>query len=139
MKTDTALNKLETRAAEALKTLLGQVSAIKLTELTHQASAAGHGTELLAQVDVYGHNHTLTCEIESDVAPEHLRQSLRGLRDGDATPLVIAQHLSPEAQAVCKQNHAGFLDLEGNARLTLGELFIGTQQHRPTAPARNDA
>ena len=55
---------------------------------------------------------------------------LEGLRDNiertDAavTPVIIAQHISDEARAVCKENQAGFLDLEGNARIALGEVFI---------------
>lgn len=42
----------------------------------------------------------------------------------DAIPVVIAPYLSPEAQALCKQNKIGFLDFQGNARLTVGDFFI---------------
>jgi hypothetical protein len=130
MKTDTAANQLETRAAEALKALLGQLSGIKLKELKRASHASGRAVEIRAQVDVFGHNHTLACEVSADATPDRLRKTLRSRNDGDirqATPVIIAPYLSPEAQDLCKRNHAGFLDLEGNARLALGEVFIGTR------------
>jgi hypothetical protein len=131
MKTDTAMTKLETQAAEALRTLLGQVSAIKLKELKRQSPADGKAAEIRAQVDVYGHTHTLACELNTDATPERLRKTLRALHATDATPVIIAPHFSPEAQNLCKQNHAGFIDLQGNARLALGEVFIGTRALGP--------
>ncbi len=38
---------------------------------------------------------------------------------------MIAPYLSPEAQTICKESHTNFIDLEGNARITIGEIFIG--------------
>lgn len=35
-----------------------------------------------------------------------------------ATPVFIAPYLSPDAQSVCREQDVGFLDLEGNARLS---------------------
>ena len=91
---------------------------------------------MLARVDVLGHNHTLACEIEPNVRHEDLRKALDELcRDAAncedaATPLLIAPYLSPEAQAICKERSASYLDLEGNARLALGEVFIGKRSTR---------
>lgn len=131
MKSDRAATELEIRAAEALKALLEQVSAVKIKEMKHGRPARGRAAEIVAQVDVYGHSHTLACEVNSDTDPGKVRASLKKLQDGcshragGATPVIIAPHLSPEAQALCKASRAGFIDLEGNARLTLGEFFIG--------------
>jgi hypothetical protein len=74
-------------------------------------------------------------------ALNELRQGAARL-PGDATPVIIAPYLSPESQALCKESQAGFLDLEGNARLALGEVFIvkrtlpyqNPSAHRATAP-----
>jgi hypothetical protein len=120
------MDDLELRAIEALRALLGQVSVIKLKEIRREP----HGP-MLARVDVLGHSHTLACDIEPNGQPDTLRAHLRELHngarqyDGAATPVLIAPYLSPEAQAVCKECSAGFLDLQGNARLALGEFFIG--------------
>jgi hypothetical protein len=131
MKNDWAANDLEVRAAEALKSLLEQVSAVKLKDIKREPPARGRAPEILAHIDIHGHSHTLACEVNADTRPSKVRASLRKLQDcaahlaGQATPVLIAPYLSPEAQALCKQSHAGFLDLEGNARLSLGEVFIG--------------
>jgi len=131
MKTDQVATELEVRATEALKALLEQVSAIKLKEMQRQSPPRGQAMEILAHIDVFGHSHTLACKVNLDTRPGKVRDSLRKLQDsaahfaGKATPVLIAPYLSPEAQALCKESQAGFLDLEGNARLSLGEVFIG--------------
>ena len=126
-------NELQLRAAEALKLLLQEVSAVKLKEMKREA---GRAAEILAHVDVYGHSHTLACEVNTDARPSKVRASIRKLQDcaahraDETTPVLIAPYLSPAAQTLCKQSHAGFLDLEGNARITLGEVFIGKRSMR---------
>ncbi len=85
----------------------------------------------MACVDVLGRSHTLVCAVKTDAHPGNLLATLRALHEsaarvaGAATPVLIAAYLSPEAQALCKQSHSGFLDLEGNARIDIGEVFIG--------------
>jgi hypothetical protein len=132
------MDDLELRAIEALRALLGQVSVIKLKEIRREP----HGP-MLARVDVLGHSHTLACDIEPNGQPDTLRAHLRELHDGArqcdsaATPVLIAPYLSPEAQAVCKECSAGFLDLQGNARLALGEFFIGKRALTSRTPHRS--
>jgi hypothetical protein len=146
MKTSDARQDLEFRAAEALKAVLAQVSTIKVKEIRHESPDAGHDRGLMAYVDVFGRRHTLACDVQTDGQPGHVRSALEELRngaagrDGDAMPVIIAPYLSPEAQALCTENKAGFIDLEGNARLALGEVFIvkrslptRSSQARPTA------
>jgi hypothetical protein len=139
MKTDRAATEFEVRAGEALKALLDQVSAIKIKEMKHER-ARGRAAEIVAHIDVHGHSHTLACEVNCDTHPSKVRASLKKLQDcaahfaGDATPVLIAPYLSPEVQALCKECRAGFLDLEGNARLTLGEVFIGKRSLHAQQP-----
>ena len=131
MKTDRAASELEIRAAAALEALLEQVSAVKLREIKRKPPARGRAAEIVARIDVYGHSHTLACAFNLDPSPSTVRASLKKMLDcaahlaGQTTPVLIAPYLSPEVQALCKESRAGFLDLEGNARLTLGEFFIG--------------
>lgn len=134
METRIAANQLETRAAEALKTLLRQVSAVKLKAIEFKSPAPGGATGILAHIDVYGHSHILACTLQESgqpchqcAAPEELcPQASEQASEvaAEAVPVLIAPSLSPEEQALCKQNHTGFLDLEGNARLVLNEVFI---------------
>jgi hypothetical protein len=128
MKTSTVLTEFESRAADTLRALIARFSAIKLIELKHESR--GGFAAILARISIYGHIHTLTCAADPMVEPARLRAMLRQVQESngplaaDAIPLVIAPCLSPEAQAICKQNKIGFLDFEGNARLTVGDFFI---------------
>ena len=144
MRIDRATTEFEVRAAEALKALLQQVSAIKLKEMKHEP-ARGRSAEILVHIDVFGHSHTLACEVNPDTRPSKVRASLKKLQDcaaqhsGATTPVFIAPYLSPEAQALCKESKAGFLDLEGNARLSLGEVFIGKRSLHQHVAAQSAA
>jgi len=134
MNTVTVSTEFETRATEALTALLGRVSGIKLRELQCSSQPRSRFTAILAHIEVFGHSHILACEADPEVDPfdesGRLRSMLRELHGdaasvkSDATPVVIAPYLSPEAQAICKQSRIGFLDLQGNARLTVGDSFI---------------
>lgn len=130
MKTRTPMDELEMRATEALRSLLGQVSVIKLKEIRRESKGS-----VLADVDVLGHRHTLACQVKPNAQPDDLRTALRNLsntnRKDAAIPVMIAPYMSPEAQALCKESHAGFIDLEGNARLAMGEVFIGKRAFTP--------
>ena len=130
MKTATVLTEFEARAADALRDLLARFSAIKLIELKHESQRAGGSAGILARIEIYGHCHTLACEVDPCGDPARLRATLREKQTlaaplaADTIPVLIAPCLSPEAQALCKQNRIGFLDFEGNARLIVGDFFI---------------
>lgn len=141
MKRNSTTDDLELRAIDALRALLGQVSVIKIKEIRRTPKGP-----MVACLEVLGHKHLLACEIEVNTRPESLSSALDELcKDaaecaGAATPLLIAPYLSPEAQALCKERSASYLDLEGNARLAVGEVFIGKRSlqhaaHRAPAPA----
>jgi hypothetical protein len=124
------LTEFEARAADALKTLLGRVSAVKLIELKHESPRAGGFAAILARISINGHSHTLACDANPDCEPARLRAVLREWLNSaaplaaNAIPFVIVPYLSPETQALCKQNKIGYLDFEGNARLSVGDFFI---------------
>jgi hypothetical protein len=124
-------DRMQLRATEALKVVLCGVSSAKLKEIRPERSPKSGRPAFAAFVDVFGRCHRLFCEVTSNSQPAKLRIALEKLRAdaariaSDATPVLIAHHLSPEAQDLCKAFGAGFLDLEGNARIALGEVFIG--------------
>jgi len=116
------------RATEALRALLRQVRTIGLIEFEPQG--ADCDVDFLVHFRVAGRRQALVCEVKASGQPRHVRMALLQLRDVvarfgvDATPVFIAPYLSPEAQAVCREHEAGFLDLEGNARLVFDGVFI---------------
>jgi len=144
MKAIHSIKALETQAADALRALLRQVSAIELLEMKlGPEDSTGRQIDILALVGVYGQSHTLACKVTTSGDLRYVRRALRELNDGaahlaeKATPVFIAPYLSPEAQALCTESKTGFLDLEDNARLMLGEVFIGKRSigRHSTKPA----
>jgi hypothetical protein len=147
MRMHDARHELVTRAAAALTAALAEISTVKVKEIRHEATKAGRDSSLMVHVDVFGRRHILACEIQSDGQPQNLIPALEELcarasqRGEDAMPIVIAPYLSPEAQTLCKESHMSFVDLEGNARLALGEVFIVKRtlphrsQHRTASTA----
>jgi len=136
MKASDSTKELAARAAEALRALLRQLSAIEVKEIKLAPAAGGREVEMLAHIGVLGHNHTLACRVTSNTDPRNVRRALRDLRNrtahltGDSTPVLIAPYLPPETRALCDESKAGFMDLEENARLFVGEVFIGKRSHR---------
>jgi hypothetical protein len=121
---------LENQAAAALGALIGQVPLIKLDKIKIESPHLGRRIDILAHVDVADRHHVLICEVKSSGQPRHVREALLQLRNyaahwgEEATPIFIAPYLSPEAQALCKEEGVGFLDLEGNARLVFNGVFV---------------
>ncbi len=134
-------------AVAALKTLLAQVSAIKLREVRIECSAPSRELLIVAYVDIYQHSHTLVCAVKESDEPGNVMDALAELRyraaelPAHATQIFIAPRVSAAAQALCNGCEAGFLDLEGNARLHLDEMFIRqrtliTPSHEPMSAER---
>lgn len=124
------VNELENQAAGALKALIAQVPAIKLEDLQVEARVDDRNVDFLLHINVAGEPRLLVCECKSSGQPRNVRAALLQLRNyaahlGDgAFPIFVAPYLSPEAQAVCRDNGVGFLDLEGNARVAFDNVFI---------------
>ena len=130
LKPDLLMKDVESQAAHALRLLLEQVPAIKLLHIEQEHPGPDQGVDLVVHIDVSGRRHALVCEVKSIGQPRHVRTALLQLRNymahhaQDATPVFIAPYLSPDAQALCREHDVGFLDLEGNARLIFGSVFI---------------
>lgn len=123
------------RALAALNALLTQASAINLKEIGVGWPAAdnhgvGHEIDILAHVEVFGRTHTVACQVSSGSGPEQARMALKQLCDqivflpGKVTPVLILPVLSPEVQALCEEGNTGCLDLHGNGRLAIDEIFV---------------
>jgi len=143
MKTSEPKTTLRRRAEEALRSLLSAVSTVKLKEISHQLPKDRTRIRFVAHVDVFGHSRELACEVRSSRVPADLRKALDELRrtaeqfSANASPVLIAPSLSAEAQAICKELCAGFLDFDGNARIAVGEVFIGKRTLTRRASANN--
>lgn len=131
MRTSSPTPSINGRALDALQSLFAQISAVRLNEVRARSTADASGaTEFIAHIDIYGRSHTLVCAAATGSDHAALRRSFEQLRcTADAmapraTPVVIALSASSLARSLCSEYGAGYLDLEGNVRLELGEFFI---------------
>ena len=136
--------KVEIQAEKALRLLLEQVPVIVHLDVQRvRHDGPDYAADLVARLDASGDRHILVCEVKSSGQPRHVRPALLQLRDhverqmSGAVPVFIAPYLSPEAQALCREYDVGFIDLEGNARLAFGGVFIERQvASKPAAERR---
>lgn len=136
LKTSGTVNELTTRAGNALRGLLEEVPAIKVEKIEYEAAAdprVDRGVDFLITVEVDGRPHVLVCEVKASGQPRYVRSALREMRSvltgsqAKETAVFIAPYLSPEARELVRDAEAGFLDLEGNARLAFDSVFIERQ------------
>jgi hypothetical protein len=133
------------RAVEALKVLLREMSAIKLKEIDLGSPGKKGEIDILAHIDVFGHSHTLACGLQANGEAQRVGTALDTLLDGvtrlpeKATPVIIAPYLSPEAQALCAEKQTGYLDMQGNARIVVDEVFISKRSLPCAAPGSSRA
>jgi hypothetical protein len=133
---------LENEAIEALRQTLGQISVVRTKEIKVESHRHRGDKTIIAHVDIYGHEHRLVCKVVQNCDPAELQRTFLELRKlharflGQTTPVLIAPELSEEVQSICRESNTGFLDLEGNARLYLDEVFIVKRSftHRKPLP-----
>lgn len=133
---------MENEAIEALRQTLGQISVVKTKEIKVESHRHRGDRTIIAHVEIYGHLHRLVCKLVCNCSPSELQQTFLELRKlharfpGGTTPVLIAPVLSEEAQTLCRDSNTGFLDLEGNARIYLDEVFIVKRSlaHHKTLP-----
>jgi hypothetical protein len=133
LKTANSVKTIGEAATKAIRSLLEQVPAITVVDVQHETLHPHQGLDIMAYIEVAGKPHTLACEVKSTGQPRHVRPALLQLRSylaqhqQAATPVFMAPYLSPESQALCRDQNVGFLDLEGNARIVFDGIFIERQ------------
>ena len=143
LKYSESVKELEDRAAVALRELVSEVPAVRLENIEVEARLPNREIDILVRLNVSDRPHMLVCEVKPNGQPRNVRAAVLQLRNyvahfgADAVPMFIAPYLSPEAQALCKENNVAFLDLVGNARLAVDNLFIERRvSDRPPADRR---
>lgn len=124
------VKELEKRASEALRAMLAQVPIIEVQRMDLGQVSGERDVDFLVSITVSGRPRKLVCEVKSNGQPRYVRTALLELRNyiahhgSDITPILIAPYLSVEAQAMCREQAVGYLDLEGNARLAFDGVFM---------------
>jgi hypothetical protein len=145
MKAIESKSDMQYRAEEVLRSLLSQVSTIKIREIQCEPHTSRAKGRFVAHVEVLGRPHALACEVRALAPGAHLQKAIEELNEEaaklspKAIPVLIAPYLPADAQAICKESHAAFVDFEGNARISLGEVFIVKRSIRSHSTATSAA
>ena len=124
------MKETEARASEALRELLEKIPIVQVEGIDAEAVSGDWEPDLIARLLVDGQPHQILCEYKSNGQPRYARSALLELRNyvahraPQATPVFIAPYISPAVRHLCEEKGVGYLDLEGNARITFGGVFI---------------
>ena len=146
------VNKLETRAVDAVQVLLGEVPSVKIESVEYERKVGNaYGVDGLIGLSYPGGTCSLVLEVKSNGAPRFVRSGVFQLescvsqlrRLGEANggrrlvPMLVSPYLSPESRAICTDHDVAYLDLFGNARLAFDTVYIErTVADRPRSEAR---
>ncbi len=120
----------ETRAGEALRQVLEKIPIVEIEGIEYEAGSGHWKPDVVALLRVDGRQYQLICEFKSNGQPRYARAALLQLREyvalsaPEAHPVFMAPYLSPAVRQLCVEKEVGYLDLEGNARIAFGGVFI---------------
>lgn len=124
------MKELEVCAAEALRQLLAKVPIIEIEDIEHERASSQWEPDMIMHVHTGGRPHLIICELKSNGQPRYARSALLQLRDyvthraPQACAVFMAPYISPAVRQLCEESGVGYLDLEGNARIAFGGVFI---------------
>lgn len=130
-------------AADRLSSLLGQVPGLRVGKARAGKPADTLGVDFALTAAVAGgERFELLVECKSSGQPRHARPAILKLRESArkvgklAAPVFVAPILSGQVRDLCRESNVSFLDLEGNARLAFGSVFIErlVTSRLPSAP-----
>jgi hypothetical protein len=130
LKNANSMKEAEARAGEALRRLLENIPILQIRGIEAEAVSGDWEPDLIARLLVDGRPHTLICEYKSNGQPRFARSALLELwnyvaqKAPNATPIFMAPYISPAVRQLCEEKDVGYLDLEGNARIAFGGVFI---------------
>jgi len=123
---------------QKLLSLLEQVPIIKKVSIQEEGITAEAEVDYAIRVELDKASYVLACEISDNGQPRFVRAAIKNLQAymyGNkkiVIPVLLAPYLSPDSQRLCGENNISFLDMEGNARLQFGGVYI--DHHLPGKP-----
>lgn len=130
LKDENLMKLAEARAGEALRRLLEKIPILKVKGIDAKAVSGHWAPDIIVRLLMDGQPHQLICEYKSNGQPRYARSALLELRNyiahraPQATAVFIAPYISPAVRQMCEEQGVGYLDLEGNARIAFGGVFI---------------
>ena len=134
---------LEQKGAAELERLLKRIPHLQLKSFKTHTMDQAERFDLEVKLTLDGVQHMLIVEMKTSGQPRYAREAILQLKSSashsqpPATPILIAPFLTPATRDLCTQEGISYVDLEGNARLAFGSVYIEiTTPHTPPATRR---
>ena len=118
-----SVSSLQSTIVAALPTLLPSVKVERVED-----GGAAHPGLFLNVVTPVGRQHRLALLLQATATPSRIRESLRrwnsSLPKGEAYPMVASTFLSPRVREICREENVGYLDVAGNCRIALPDVYL---------------
>ena len=119
--------------------ILNKIPILEQISIVGGGGSMDAGIDYLIQVRTSKESYILACEIKDNGQPRYVRSAIKSLlaymygRESVMTPVLLAPYLGQDSRELCSENNISFLDMEGNALLKFGGVYI---DHRvPGKPA----
>jgi hypothetical protein len=134
----------EQSAALLLGEILHRVPSLTVKSVAvEEPGGKDRGIDILASVRAGGQEYFLICEVKHNGQPRFAREAINQMKaylsgsKREAIPIFIAPFLTAATQEFCRSEGVGYLDLEGNAHIAFGPVYIErTTASRPAAEKR---
>jgi Transcriptional regulator, AbiEi antitoxin, Type IV TA system len=122
---------IEQRAAVLLEELLRRIPSLTVKSVAvEEPFGKDKGIDILARVRSGEQDYFLICEVKQNGQPRFARQAIDQMKaylsrsKHEAIPIFIAPFLTTATQELCRSEGVGYLDLEGNAHIAFGSVYI---------------
>jgi hypothetical protein len=126
-------------AAEgALTRLLSEIPSVTIDQINREEPLGPIRPDLVLKITAFGEHHLIIVEVKKNAQPRFARDAILQLHEyarkigGKSMPILAAPYMSPEVRDLCREEGIGYLDLQGNARIHFGNVFI--EHSVPTRP-----
>jgi len=144
LKPANSLKEQEQQAALLLEQLLRRIPSLTVKSIdVEQPLSRDNGIDILARVRSGEQDYFLICEFKRNGQPRHAREAINQMKaylshsKQGGVPIFIAPFLTQATQAFCRSENVGYLDLEGNAYIAFGSIYIERETtNRPRAEKR---
>lgn len=101
---------------------------LEIQSIQAEAKIIDARADFLITAKLKDKKYTFICELKSLGAPSHVLSAIAQLKKiieyKKAYPIIIAPYISQRSAEICRQNEVGFIDLEGNVFLSIGDVLI---------------
>lgn len=113
-----------------LLSIMDKIPKIETAKMVGGAPSMDTGIDYLIQVRADKESYILACEVKNNGQPRYVRSAINSLRaymygtEDIMTPVLLAPYLTFDSQELCREKNISFLDMEGNALIQFGGVYI---------------